>query len=164
MPTRSGKTYLIAHKCHACDEGLYSHINYNYKCRKCWGKQCKQWAKENIMNTTETNFVIRHKNHSDEYVFSLLKELLQWTGKYISAECGLQLFKSNPTNKRGHIVCSFIADWWEINSNKKWPPYLVCYYGHFNKPIESWYNFDYSIPPKMPPGPMNSMINNANKK
>ena len=63
MPTRSGKRYLISHKCHACDMDYYSHKNFNYKCSGCWeycekngimtstefGNKCRQWAKDNTV-------------------------------------------------------------------------------------------------------------------
>ena len=87
------------------------------------------------------------------------------TGKYISAEVGLKLFKANPTIKRGHLVGGFIADWWEIksrndNPEKRWPGYIDCYYGFWSNSIESWPSINSaSIPPKMPLGPKNYMMN-----
>ena len=64
MPTRSGKKYLIPHKCHGCDFDYYSHKNFDYKCSSCWeycekngimsskefGDKCRQWAKDNIVD------------------------------------------------------------------------------------------------------------------
>ena len=38
---------------------------------------------------------------------------------------------------------------------------MDCYYGFWSNPIEDWSGINTaSIPPKMPPGPKNSFINN----
>lgn len=180
MPTRSGKGYLISHKCHACNVGYYSHKNFDYKCSGCWeycvkngimtgtefGEKCRQWAKDNIVDEEGRKFILKNKNITDHHLFNLLTGILVNTKKYISAETGLELYKANPSNNRGHIVGSFIADWWEIKSSnvsedKKWPGYMECYYGFWSNPIETWSGVNHtSIPPKKPPGPKNNFINN----
>ena len=180
MPTRSGKRYLISHKCQACDAGYYSHENFDYKCSGCWeycekngimtskefGDKCRQWAKENTIDEDGRKFILKNKHISDQHLYNFLTSIIENTGKYISAETGLTLFKANPTTNRGHIVGSFISDWWEIKSlrvseDKKWPGYMDCYYGFWSNPIESWSGVNHaSIPPKKPRGSKNNMINN----
>ena len=174
MPTRSGKRYLIGHKCHACpgETIYYSHKNFNYKCSGCWeycekngimtskefGNKCKQWAKDNTVDKDLQKFILKNKNISDQHLFNFLTGIFINTKKYISADIGLELFKVNPSCYRGHIVGSFIADWWEIKSyntlpEKKWPGYMDCYYGFWSNPIEDWSGINTaSIPPKKPPG------------
>ena len=180
MPTRSGKSYLISHKCSACNMGYYSHKNFDYKCSNCWeycekngimtssefGDKCRLWAKNNIVDEEGRKFIVKNKHISDMHLFNLLTGILENTEKYISAETGLELFKANPSNNRGHIIGGFIADWWEIKSqrvseDKKWPGYMDCYYGFWSNPIESWSGINTaSIPPKKPRGKNNLMINN----
>ena len=185
MPTRSGKRYLIwrpGDLCHSCpgNPRYYSYKNFDYKCSSCWeycvkndimtskefGDKCRQWAKDNTVDEDLRKFILKNKNITDQHLFNLLTGILQNPGKYISAETGLELFKANPSNNRGHILGSFIADWWEIKSSKvsedkKWPGYMDCYYGFWSNPIESWSGINSaSIPPKMPRGPKNHFINN----
>lgn len=181
MPTRSGKKYIISHKCQACDVGYYSHKNFNYKCSDCWdycakngimngvefGKKCEEWAKDNILDEYGCKFILKNRFISDLHLFNFLTGILENTGKYITAEMGLKLFKANPSNNRGHIVGSFIADWWNIKSrnvteDKKWPPYMDCYYGNYSDLIDKWpgYKNENTIPPKKPLGKNNDMINN----
>ena len=182
MPTRSGKRYLIWHKCHSCpgSSRYYSHENFNYKCSSCWeycekngimtskefGGKCRQWAKENTVDEDLKKFILKNKNFTDQHLFNLLTNIFISTKKYISADIGLKLFNANPSENRGHIVGSFIADWWEIKSyntpqDKKWPGYMDCYYGFWSNPIEDWSGINTaSIPPKKPRGPKNHFINN----
>jgi len=181
MPTRSGKYYLIWHKCHSCpgNPRYYSHKNFDYKCSSCWeycvkngimtskefGDKCRQWAKDNTVDEDSRKFILKNKNITDQHLYNLLTGILQNTGKYISAETGLELFKANPSNDRGHILGSFIADWWEIKSSKvsedkRWPGYMDCYYGFWSNPIEDWSGINTaSIPPRKPRGPKNHFIN-----
>ena len=98
MPTRSGKKYLIPHKCHGCDFDYYSHKNFDYKCSSCWeycekngimsskefGDKCRQWAKDNIVGPTGKHFILKNKNISDQHLLNLLAEIFEHTGKYIS--------------------------------------------------------------------------------
>ena len=182
MPTRSGKRYLIPHKCQRCPAELqyYSHKNYNYKCSDCWeycvkngimtskefGEKCREWAKNNTVDEDIRGLILKNKNITDLHLYNLLTGILINTRKFITAEIGLKLYKANPSPNRGHIVGSFIADWWEIKSknisdNKKWPPYMECYYGFWSEPIEKWSGINTAtIPPKYPIGPKNSFINN----
>ena len=180
MPLKNKKEYLVPHLCHCCNDGYYSHKKFDYKCSDCWdycekngimtgkefGDKCRQWAKENIVDETGRKFILRNKHISDQHLFNFLTEIFENTGKYISNETGLELFKANPSNNRGHIVGSFIADWWEIKSqnvseNKKWPLYMDCYYGHYSDPIEKWMGVNHtSIPPKKPRANKNDFINN----
>ena len=187
MPTRSGKSYLISHKCNGAncrdmEQHLkyYSHENFNYKCSSCWeycekngimtskefGDKCREWARENTVDKDFGTFILKNKHISDKHLFNFLTSIFINMNKYISAEIGLELFKANPSSNRGHIVGSFIADWWEIKSKntspeKKWPGYMECYYGFWSNPIEHWSGINTaSIPPKKPLGPRNNFINN----
>ena len=180
MPTRNGKKYLISHKCHACNIGYYSDENFDYKCSGCWeyckkngimtnkefGEKCRQWAKDNTVEEDVRKFILRNKHISDQHLYNFLTGIFVNTEKYISAETGLELFKENPTNRRGHILGSFISDWWEIKSSrvsddKKWPRFMDCYYGLDDVSIENWSGPNHaSIPPKNPRGPNNDFIDN----
>ena len=112
---------------------------------------------------------MKNKHISDQHLYNFLTSIFECTGKYILAETGLELFNANPTNSRGHIIGSFVADWWEIKSKrvseeKKWPGYMDCYYGFWSNPIEDWSGINTaSIPPRMPRGPTNH-FNNKNIK
>lgn len=181
MPLRNGKTYLISHMCQSCDRNYHSNPKFDYKCSVCWGycekngimtgkdfgNKCIQWSKDNIVGPVGKHFILKNRHISDQHLFNFLTEILENTGKYISAESAMTLFKANPTNNRGHIVGSFIADWWNIksenvnNSEKKWPAYMACYYGNYNESIFDWWGVNHaSIPPKKPRGPLNDFINN----
>lgn len=182
MPTRSGKRYLKPHKCQSCpkESAYYSNEKFDYKCSECWNyckkndilgkkefvKKCNQWVKENTVDEYSRWFILRNKHVSDQHLFNILTSILINSKKYITAEIGLKLYNANPSTNRGHIVCSFIADWWEIKSknvpaNKKWQPYLECYYGNWSEPLEQWSGITTSsIPPKIPLGFKNSFINN----
>jgi len=79
--------------------------------------------------------------------------------KDVTAETALILFKANRTNRRGHIVGSFVADWWNIKSmgvseEQKWPSYLDCHYGNYSEDIAKWpgYKNETTIPPRKPIG------------
>ena len=98
-------------------------------------------------------------------MFYLLSGIFINEKKYISADIGLQLYNARPSENRGHIIGSFISDWWEIKSSgvstdKKWPSFMACYYGNYNESIDSWsgINSGVSIPPKLPLGFKNSFI------
>lgn len=178
MPIRSGKKYLIQHLCN-CGK-FYSCKEFSYKCSGCWnycakngimtskefGDKCRQWVKDNTVDEIGSKFILKNKEISDQHLFNFLTDILKNTGKYITADTGLKLFKANPTTNRGHIVGSFIADWWEIssqkvNEDKKWPAYMDCYYGFYGKPIEDWSGPNSTtIPPKKPRGKNNDMVNN----
>lgn len=171
MPLRNGKTYLTSHLCKCGD--LYSNKDFDYKCSECFnyldkngimsGKEfsekCKEWVKNNTIDEFGCDFLSKNKNISDQHLLNLLSSIFNETGKYITTKTGLELFKVNRTNRRGHIVGSFIADWWNIKSlrvdaEKKWPSYLDCYYGNYSEDIEKWpgYKNETTIPPHKPVG------------
>jgi len=133
---------------------------------KEFGDKCRQWAKENTVDEDLKKFILKNKNITDQHLFNFLTSIFISTKKYISVDIGLELFKANPSENRGHIVGSFIADWWEIKSyntpqDKKWPGYMDCYYGFWSNPIEDWSGINTaSIPPKKPRGPKNHFIKN----
>ena len=180
MPLRSEQKYLILHKCYACNNNYYSDKNFDYKCSGCWGyctknnimtgtefgEKCEEWARNNVVDEDGRHFILTNKYISDQHLFNFLTGIFENTGKYISAETGLKLFKANPTNNRGHIVGSFISDWWKIkslnvNEENKWPLYMECYYGNYSEDISKWpgKKNENTIPSKKPRGKNNSMIN-----
>lgn len=182
MPTRSGKEYLISHECQSCppSQRYYSNKKFNYKCSDCWKycekngimtnkefvQKCRTWARKNTVQWPLKKFILKKKYISDVQLFYLLSGIFVNEKKYISADIGLQLYNARPSENRGHIIGSFISDWWEIKSSgvstdKKWPSFMACYYGNYNESIESWsgINSGVSIPPKLPLGFKNSFIN-----
>jgi hypothetical protein len=179
MPLRSGKQYLILHQCQ-CNAGYYSHQNFDYKCSDCWDyctkngimtgkefkKRCEEWVSNNMVDEYGRNFILKNKHIADLHLFNFLVGIYENTGKYITAETGLKLYKANPTTNRGHIIGSFVADWWNIKSLKvseenRWPSYMDCYYGNYSDQIESWSGVNHtSIPPKKPRGKNNEFVNN----
>jgi hypothetical protein len=126
---------------------------------KEFSEKCEEWAKNNTIDEFGCDFLSKNKNISDQHLLNLLSSIFNETGKYITTKTGLELFKANRTNRRGHIVGSFIADWWNIKSRgmdaeKKWPSYLDCYYGNYSEDIEKWpgYKNETTIPPHKPIG------------
>lgn len=177
MPLRNGKKYLISHLCKCGD--LYSNEKFDYKCSECfeyltkngimtskeYSDKCDEWVKNNTIGETGRLFLLKNKNITDLHLFNLLTSILETTGKYITEKVGLELFKAGRTNLRGHIVGSFVADWWNIKSlrvsdENKWPSYLDCYYGNYSEDMTKWSGHK-TIPPHNPCGPKNDMINNT---
>ena len=179
MPIRSGKEYLIHHLCN-CGK-FYSCKEFSYKCSGCWnycekngimtskefGDKCRKWVKDNTVDEIGRKIILKNKEMSDQRLFNFLTDILKHTSKYITADIGLKLFKDNPTTNRGHIVGSFIADWWNIKSRNvieenKWPSYMDCYYGNYSEDISTWpgYKNEETIPPRKPSGKNNDMVNN----
>lgn len=171
MPLRSGKKYLKPHLC-KCGE-LYSNKEFQYKCSECFdylskkgimsckefSEKCEKWVKDNTIDDIGCNFLSKNKNSTDQHLLNLLTNIFNETGKYITSKTGLKLFKANRTNRRGHIICSFIADYWNIRSlrvstENKWPLYLDCHYGNYSESMEKWggYKNDKAIPPRLPIG------------
>ena len=179
MPLRNGKKYLKTHLC-KCGN-LYSNKEFDYKCSECFnylskngimtGKEfsdkCNEWVKNNTVDEIGIKFLSNNKNITDQHLLNLLTLILKQTCKYITAHTGLELFKANRTNRRGHIVGSFIADWWNIKSldvspENKWPSYMDCYYGNYSERMVRWggYKNGTTIPPRKPLGGNNDMIDN----
>lgn len=184
MPLRNGKEYLTSHLC-KCSV-LYSNEMFDYKCSECfdlltkngimsskeYSYKCDEWVKNNIVDYVGRTFLERNKNITDQHLLNLLIAIFDNTGKYITAKTGLVLFKANRTNRRGHIVGSFVADWWNIKSlrvaaEQKWPSYMECYYGNYSESMEKWggYKNENTIPPHKPVGKdgtwfYNEIINN----
>jgi hypothetical protein len=126
---------------------------------KEFAAKCDEWVKNNIIDEIGSKFLIKNKHISDQHLLNLLTTIFETIGKYMTAETALILFKANRTNRRGHIVGSFVADWWNIRSRdvspeQKWPSYLDCYYGNYSEDIEKWpgYKNENTIPPRKPIG------------
>tara|TARA_B100000795_G_scaffold110155_2_gene81330 strand:- start:530 stop:970 length:441 start_codon:yes stop_codon:yes gene_type:complete len=127
--------------------------------------KCDEWVKNNIVDEIGCAFLIKNKFITDQHLLNLLSLIFKETGKYITAKTGLELFKANRTNRRGHIVGSFVADWWNIKSlrvspEQKWPSYMDCYYGNYSEDIDKWPGYKNTIPPHKPRGIDNYMFNN----
>ena len=103
MTTRSGKRYLISHKCHTCDIGYYSHKNFDYKCSGCWeycqkndimtskefGDKVLEGGRKTLANFGPVHFEITFENLAVEMVF--LYGLVEWVNS-------LDHNKKNDTN------------------------------------------------------------------
>jgi hypothetical protein len=171
MPLRNGKTYLKSHTC-KCGK-FYSNKEFDYQCSDCFNyltkngimtskefsNKCDEWVTNNKIDEFGRKFLIQNKNITDQHLLNLLIAIFDNTGKYITADTALKLFKAHRTNRRGHIVGSFVADWWNIKSlgvsaEEKWPNYLDCYYGNYSEPMETWggYRNEKTIPPHKPVG------------
>ena len=140
MPLRNGKQYLDSYLCRKCKE-FYGSDNHNYKCSNCFNrvsgqlstyeayiKSCNNWVIENCLVSTDSSFqslkrISKLKN--DILLYNWLRMVKHADSKFLLAKDALQLFKDNPTLKRGHILGHMIGDWWNIISGEnKWPP--VC--------------------------------------
>lgn len=169
MPLRNGKEYLTIHLC-KCKK-FYSNKEFDYKCSECFGylikngivsskefsDKCTEWAENNTIDKIGYDFLLKNKHISDQHLLNLLTCILTETGKYITAKIGLELFKAHRTNRRGHIIGSFIADWWNIKSSsvsdeQKWPSYLDCYYGNYSEDMDKWPGKKNTVPPHKPIG------------
>tara|TARA_B100000795_G_scaffold254564_1_gene225563 strand:+ start:596 stop:1159 length:564 start_codon:yes stop_codon:yes gene_type:complete len=176
MPLRNGKKYLTDHLC-TC-KNFYSNKEFDYKCSECFdfltkngivsckefSDKCTEWAENNTIDKIGHDFLLKNKHISDQHLLNLLLCILTNTGKYITAKIGLELFKARRTNRRGHIIGSFIADWWNIKSSnastgQKWPSYLDCYYGNYSEDMDKWPGKKNTVPPHKPIGP-NGHFNN----
>ena len=162
MPLRNGKSYLKSHLCNRCNN-FYSSNQFDYKCSACFNrvsgqlstyevyiKNCNNWATENCLVSTDSSFqplkrISKLKN--DILLYNWLRMVKHADNKFLFAEDALQLFKDNPTLKRGHILGHIIGDWWNIISGEnKWPGYVACYYGNYNEPP----TFSAIAPSRMP--------------
>jgi len=171
MPLRNGKKYLKDHIC-KCKK-FYSNELFDYKCSDCFdyltkngimtgmefSNKCDEWVKNNIIDEIGSNFLLKNKNITDQHLLNLLTLIFKETGKYITEKVGMELFKVNRTNRRGHIVGSFIADWWNIKSKGEWPPYLDCYYGNYSEDMTKWSGHK-TVPPHKPIGIKGTYYNN----
>ena len=170
MPLRNGKEYLISHKCSQCKK-FYSNEKFEYQCSECFGflesdnylnaeefkNLCDKWAADNTIRDDNIIRLLKRAARvgQDELLLSILKLVKEETNKFITAKFALKLYKNFPSLRRGHVVASYVADWWNINSiiEKEWPQHLVCYYGNYNEPLERRQNV--VIPPRYP----NKIIN-----
>ena len=179
MSLRNGKEYLKPHLCSCGD--FYSNKEFEHKCSGCFNylskngimtsqefsDKCDEWVKNNTVDETGSEFLVKNKNITDQHLLNLLTVILNTQGKYITSKIGLKLFKAHRTNRRGHIVGSFIADWWNIKSRDveaahKWPQYLDCYYGNYSEGLLKWPGCknESTVPPRKPRGPINDYIDN----
>jgi len=171
MPLRSGRYYLKAHKCQVCLK-FYSHTEFNYKCSYCFNgggpepycpspeelAATEEWVNKNTINPTDplhSKYVslIKHGAMMGNMVLlAVLRNLRDEEGKLLRASHALELFRLSESTQRGHVVGSYVADWWNIRTQSaggEWPPYVVCYYGNFDSPYV----------PKMPPRPPRGTLN-----
>jgi len=147
---------------------FYSNEKFNFKCSECYGlfdktnyiekenfiTKCNEWVQANTVQNSKIIGLLKRAGAStgNELMFNIISYVKEEKGLYISSDLGLELYKMNPTQQRGHIVASFIADWWNINSKlTEWPAYLSCYYGNFNESLEVCFMDNRrNIPPRLP--------------
>ena len=151
MPLRSGNEYLPAHKCQKCLK-FYSNVEFAYLCSACSPDfksdtpdyterkaRLEGWVLAQTLPVGGKILSCLKKcgDQGDLLLLECLKELRS-RGKLLQAAFALSLLGGV---RRGHIVASFVCDWWNIRQDLGWPSYLVCYYG----------DYDNKIPPKCPP-------------
>ena len=109
MPLRSGRRYLMAHKCQGCLK-FYSHAKYKYKCSYCFngggpGPYCpsaetlavaEEWVNNNTINPTDplhSKYVslIKHGAMMGNLVLlAVLRNLRDEEGKLLRASHALE--------------------------------------------------------------------------
>ncbi len=167
MPTRSGKAYLIPWKCRVCRK-YYGHKCFGYKCSECSGAGIMKgmrlaeegrrlalfgWVKAVTLNPDfEAGVKILRLLQAQadiRLLYGCLK-LVRDSGRLLRAHEGLWLLGDQGGYvARGHVIASFVADWWNIKTQLGWPSYLVCYYGNFD---------DERLPRRCPPRPPNALL------
>ena len=171
MPLRSGRRYLTAHKCQKCLK-FYSHTKFDYKCSYCFNgcepgpyspsvetlAAAEEWVKNNTIDPANplhskyVSLVKRGAQMGNFILLAVLRNLRDEEGKFLRASHALELFRMCESTQRGHVVGSYVADWWNIRTQSaggEWPSYVVCYYGDFDSPYV----------PKMPPRPPRATLN-----
>jgi hypothetical protein len=140
-------------------------------CKKFWGTYDKKGkctiCFDNGVNYEESfkkrlKKYVEEKRLKDENLLStiwftskmggigLLKRCLdQMTekGKYLTADYAIVLLRKNgiDTNKRSHLICSKIIDWWNIKRSKGFNSSELCYFGNFGEGLD-----DHKFPPRLP--------------
>ena len=86
---------------------------------------------------------------TDSYGIMLhLHSVITKNKKYISAEFANDILNKYGRNERkSHIICSLIIDWWNMK-DKNFNGTEMCYYGHFGDPYEVQERVN-SIPPQL---------------
>jgi hypothetical protein len=169
MPLRSGKNYLISHRCPECNK-FYSHEHFGYKCSVCSGNspelprieptpELLEWVKKNTVDSSKpagNSFLTQLKRMDNTRLFIVLRGLRRQGRLLLKSEDALLLLEDQNNVTRGHVVASAVADWWNIKTRYvggSWFGYLVCYYG----------NFDSKYPPRqLPPRYPNEMLSCTN--
>lgn len=134
-------------KCIECNE-YYGRIESDNKCSYCF-KGIKTMKdpnfKEKLNNYVKSKTDIKqsYKNLLRQLAFSnnhsILKQLHEHfidEGLYITAKFGSEILEScGRDNKKSHIICSLIIDWWNM-VNYKFNATEMCYFGRFGDPYE----------------------------
>lgn len=112
--------------------------------------------REKLVKFVESNLVeekiqnmFKKACKADSYGIMLhLHSVITKNKKYISAEFANDILNKYGRNERkSHIICSLIIDWWNMK-DKKFNATEMCYYGHFGDPYEIQERVN-SIPPQL---------------
>lgn len=134
-------------KCIECNE-YYGRIESDNKCSYCF-KGIKTMKDPNFQEKlnnyvkSKTDIKQSYKNLLRQLAFSnnhsILKQLHEHfidEGLYITAKFGSEILEScGRDNKKSHIICSLIIDWWNM-VNYKFNATEMCYFGRFGDPYE----------------------------
>jgi hypothetical protein len=157
MPLRSGKEYLVPHRCQKCIK-YYSNEKFGFLCSVCSPDfhrdvpnyaereaKLETWVEERTVEDKRIISIVKKAaTHSDGLLLSILKRI-RLGGLLLRSKVALELLGGV---RRGHVITPFVCDWWNIRTDMGWPSYLVCYYG----------NFDNKNLPPYPPRCSNPML------
>jgi hypothetical protein len=122
------------------------------KCTYCYigkiglyskGLKNKQFCEE-LIKYVESNLVeekiqkmLKKACKNESYGIMLhLHSVITKNKKYINAEFANDILnKYGRNDRKSHIICSLIIDWWNMK-DKKFNSTEMCYYGHFGDPYE----------------------------
>ena len=151
-------------KCIDCHE-YYGCIESDNKCSYCFkGKERPIGFKdpefqEKLKNFVKSKTEIKHSyknllrqlaSGNNHKILKQLHEHFIDEGLYITAEFGSEILeKCGRDNKKSHIICSLIIDWWNM-VNYKFNAAEMCYFGRFGDP------YDIEEIKTIPPPPPNS--------
>lgn len=134
-------------KCIDCRE-YYGRIESDNKCSYCF-KGIKTMKDPNFQEKlnnyvkSKTDIKQSYKNLLRQLAFgynhAILKQLHEHfidEGLYITAKFGSEILEScGRDNKKSHIICSLIIDWWNM-VNYKFNATEMCYFGRFGDPYD----------------------------
>tara|TARA_A100001011_G_C13739326_1_gene606804 strand:+ start:27 stop:518 length:492 start_codon:yes stop_codon:yes gene_type:complete len=118
--------------------------NYNEK----FNEKIKMYVDQNICKNQDLLYVIKwsSKQVNETMLINTIKELIR-INKYITAKYAINLLRKNglDTNKKSHIICSRIIDWWNITKKNGFNSTELCYFGNFGEGL-----IDFKFPPRKP--------------
>ena len=169
MKLRSGKTYVTT--CFICkehygneDSSKCSKCDPNHKPSYSWSTiyygdefqlKLKKYSESLIAPDYYKRYITSISNRNDfRHLYEALKVLRFDHKLLLDAEFAYDLINHycvGRTNKRIHLICPMIVDWWNITRENGWGATEICYYGRFEEPH---YHIKSIPPPKtnVPPG------------